>query len=391
MSIKVADNQINNPIDNKIDKVIEFVVNSTRIGRGVGVGGGGNFGGAGGAGGGGEPVQTTWDLVISVNGLSFDTNLFRIQLFGTGPNITVEWGDGSVETFNTTGNKDHLYASTGLKTIKISGSFVANGRIVVRRSPTNAAQIYSTSVIPHIPNLTSFQDAFRSQTALDYLAPLPERLFANNPQLTGFRGCFLGCAFDGPDIPTGLFANNVNVTDFTSCFSQIETLTSIPAGLFANNVNVTTFASCFGNSYILTEIPTGLFTNNPLVTSFAGCFNEAGIFSETSSLTIPVGLFDNNLNVTSFASCFQSANLTTVPSGLFANNVNVTTFNGVFNNLTLTTESYSNLLINIASNAAARLNNVAFGGGGSKYNLAGADARAILAAKPWTITDGGPA
>lgn len=337
------------------------------------------------------PTQTTWDLVISVNSLASDQNLFRIQLFGTGPNITVDWGDGSVETFTTTGSKDHLYASTGFKTVKISGSFVADGRIVVRRSPINAAQIYSTSVIPYIPNLTSFQNTFTSQTSLDVNAPLPAGLFANNPQVTSFRSCFQACSLDGPDIPVELFANNINVTDFAFCFSQnTDTLTTIPEGLFANNVNVTTFASCFANAYYLTEIPAGLFTNNPLVTSFSGCFNEAGI-DIFDPLIIPEGLFDSNVNVTTFAVCFQSCvNLTTVPSGLFANNVNVTSFSGVFGNVTLTTPSYSNLLINMASNAAARQSNVAFGGGNSKYNTAGATARATLAAKPWTFTDGGP-
>jgi hypothetical protein len=43
----------------------------------------------------------------------------------------------------------------------------------------------------------------------------------------------------------------------------------------------------------------------------------------------------------------------------------------------------------MASNAASRLDNVPFGGGNSKYNLAGETARNTFIAKGWTFTDGG--
>jgi hypothetical protein len=106
--------------------------------------------------------------------------------------------------------------------------------------------------------------------------------------------------------------------------------------------------------------------------------------------SVPSELFASNTVATNFNSSFESCTaLSSVPSGLFANNTAVISFADCFSSVTLTTSSYSNLLINIASNAASRLNNVPFGGGNSKYNLDGETARNILTGKNWTFADGG--
>jgi len=218
-----------------------------------------------------EPSEPTWDVNILTNGTNqtFSVNIVT----GTNPNITVDWGDGTVETFTTTGVKTRTYASAGSYTVKISGSFASNGNITLGSTNFERARVQSTSVIPTISGLT------------------------------GFNATFNGCT----------------------------SLTSIPSGLFDNNTAVTSFGS-----------------------TFFGC---------TSLTSIPSGLFDNNTAVTGFGS----------------------TFFGV----TLTTASYSNLLINMASNAASRLNGVPFHGGNSKYNTDGQTARQTLEAKSWTFTDGG--
>ena len=453
-----------------------------------------------------EPVQTTWDLEVVVSSLVAD-NRFQVALFGTGPNITVDWGDGTSNVYTTTGTKLKTYTTLGKFTVKISGSFAADGRITIPRAG-NGLYALSTSIIPIIPNLVSFDSTFSGQNSLGggflgskfgipenlfinhpnvtsfqnclravntfgFYFPIPERLFANNPNVTTFQGCFNQCQ-NLTYIPSGLFSDNPNVTNFRDCFSSCSSLTAIPADLFANNVNVTTFQGCFHQTEIteipaglfdnnvavstsgfrdcfnscyslatipsdlfannvnnlnfqscfrfceaLTTIPSDLFKNNINVTSFSGCFADcvnihtipAGLFannvkatsfsscfanlseSETYALTnVPVGLFDNNVNATNFANLFYSCySLTEVPSGLFANNVKVTDFDGTFYNITLTTPSYSNLLINMASNAAARLNSLYFDGGSSKYNTAGAAAQAVLLDKFWTFSDGGPA
>ena len=263
----------------------------------------------------------SWNLGIRITA---SNQTFGIQLNGTSPNITVDWGDGTVETFTTTGNKIRTYASAGNYTVKIRGSFGANGNI---RLNNGAHRVISTSVIPTINGLTNFDS------------------------------CFVDCS-SLTSIPSGLFASNTAVTSFAGCFLSCSSLTSIPSGLFASNTAVTDFSDCFSNCYSLTSIPSGLFANNTAVTNFVACF----------------------------ISCYS---LTSIPSGLFANNTAVIGFDSCFGGVTLTTTSYSNLLINMASNSASRQANVSFGGGNSKYNIDGQTAKnTLINTRDWSFTDG---
>ena len=127
-------------------------------------------------------------------------------------------------------------------------------------------------------------------------------------------------------IPEGLFKNNVNVTGFDSVFNSCTGITSIPEGLFKNNVNVTSFDGVFVGCTGITSIPEGLFKNNVNVTSFRG------VFSGCSGITsIPEGLFKNNVNVTSFRGVFSGCSgITSIPEGLFKNNVNAMDFSWAF-------------------------------------------------------------
>jgi PKD repeat protein len=121
-----------------------------------------------------------------------------------------------------------------------------------------------------------------------------------------------------------------------------------------------------------------------------GLISCDGMFFAGRFTTIPEGLFDNNPDITAFSFTFQScSNLVSIPTSLFDNQLNTISFDGCFANLTLDTTSYSNLLINMASNASSRQNDVSFGAGSSKYNLAGQTARQTLEAKNWTFADGG--
>ena len=61
----------------------------------------------------------------------------------------------------------------------------------------------------------------------------------------------------------------------------------------------------------------------------------------------------------------------------------------MFWGITLPTDIYSNMLVQLASNAAAK--EVWLHGGYSKYNAAGAEARQALIARGWIVIDGGRA
>jgi hypothetical protein len=354
------------------------------------------------------PVPTTWDVGVQTT----DTNqTFSIDIAsGTDPDITVDWGDETVQNFTTTGVKTRTYANSGTYIVKISGSFASGGNIRLGDTTAERARVQSTSVIPTIPGLTSFAGTFfdcfsltsipaglfdNNTAVTDFantfrdcssLTSIPAGLFDNNTAVTSFAGTFHRCSFL-TTIPAGLFDNNTAVTNFSNTFEVCFglTTTSIPAGLFANNTAVTSFSSTFRGCISLTSIPAGLFANNTAVTDFSSTFRNCSDLT-----TIPAGLFANNTAVTNFGQTFLScSDLTTVPAGLFANNTAVTSFAGTFGSVTLTTESYSNLLIDMASNAASRLNDVPFGGGNSKYNIDGQTARSTLTAKNWAFTDGG--
>jgi len=299
--------------------------------------------------------QTTWDVGIQI---TVANQTFGIVINGVNPNITIDWGEGTTQTYTTIGLKTQVYNTAGNYTVKINGSFSDNGNIRFPIIGNNNefisnANLLSTSVIPYIPGLTNFDFCFNNTQ--NRFTTIPSNLFINNPQATSFIGCFRN-AINLTSIPENLFANNPGVTSFLECFTSCLSLTTIPENLFANNPEVINFGGCFSNCENLTSIPENLFANNFNATNFTTCF----------------------------ADCFA---LTTVPSTLFANNINANSFNLCFASVSLTTTSYSNLLINMASNAASRPNNVLFGGGNSRYNLDGQIAKQTLETKGWTFTD----
>lgn len=96
----------------------------------------------------------------------------------------------------------------------------------------------------------------------------------------------------------------------------------------------------------------------------------------------------NTVAVTSMANMYQSCSaLTTIP---LYDMTNVTTATSMLLGATLKTQSYSDFLVNLATQSLK--SGVTFSGGSSKYNSAGATARAYLISTfGWTITDGGAA
>jgi hypothetical protein len=179
---------------------------------------------------------------------------------------------------------------------------------------------------------------------------------------------------------SGSFIDNANIVLGTN-FSERQRVKSTSVIPFISGL--TSFLDTFIYSAI-TSLPTGLFDNNPNIINFGWCFENCASLN-----SIPSGLFAQNLLVTNFSSCFRNTALSSIPSNLFNNNINVNNFENCFAETTLNTDSYSNLLINMASNAGSRLNNVSFGAGNSKYNLAGQTARQTLESKNWTFSDGG--
>jgi len=102
--------------------------------------------------------------------LEFNTNLsdgttITLPLYGT-VNVTVDWGDPSPnnETFNTTGDKEHTYASEGTYTVKITGTLTQFGKSTA--ACANADKLIKVTSFGDI-GLTSLRGAFYGTTNLE--------------------------------------------------------------------------------------------------------------------------------------------------------------------------------------------------------------------------------
>ena len=235
----------------------------------------------------------------------------------TGKYITIDWGDGTQEHYETAGAFSHRY-SVGESSdfdIKIIGDIKGlNSKDLDKNTITGIKQW-------GISKLESMEYAFYKQP-LEFIA---NDEFGALENVTSFPYTFQYCS-SLTSIPQGLFDKCSNVTSFNWTFGSCLSLTSIPQGLFDKCSNVTSFNCTFGSCSSLTSIPQGLFDKCTKVTNFESTFQYC------SSLTsIPKGLFDRCTNVTDFESTFYDcSSLTSIPKGLFDKCTEVTNFGATF-------------------------------------------------------------
>ena len=261
-----------------------------------------------------------------------------------GSNITIDWGDGTQENYETTGYFTHQYSveqSTEYD-IKITGDIKGLNSKELTNYVIRGVKQWGTS------KLESMEYAFYQQPlssiandesgalqyvtsfgytfwGCSYLTSIPEGLFDNCSKVTDFSHAFGNCS-SLTFIPKGLFDNCTQVTSFGLTFWGCSSLTSIPEGLFDKCTKVTDFISTFSGCTSLTSIPEKLFDNCTQVTSFYDTFNEC-----SSLISIPPRLFDNCIQVTSFYGTFDKcSSLTSIPPRLFENCTKVTDFSYTF-------------------------------------------------------------
>lgn len=180
---------------------------------------------------------------------------------GTSPAIVIEWGDGTVDRYTTTGQKTHTYAAAGTYIAKLSGRFDSSGNIRFGSDAGNRQRLKSTSAVPYIPGLLSFTATFSSCTGLT--GSIPTDLFRYNTQVStnGFYSTFYGCTGLSGSIPADLFRYNtlVSTSGFFQTFYGCTGLTSAPSLLFAYTPNCDSFQSVFQNCNKL-QLPADLFS-----------------------------------------------------------------------------------------------------------------------------------
>jgi surface protein len=111
-------------------------------------------------------VQNVIDMVLLVDTTAPGaTTAAAVPLAGT-VNVRVDWGDGTGETFTTSGNKTHTYATGGQYRVRIEGSLTAFGANVSRPEFIGCASFGRLGI-------TSLSSAFRTCVNL---VQVPSRL-----------------------------------------------------------------------------------------------------------------------------------------------------------------------------------------------------------------------
>jgi hypothetical protein len=262
-----------------------------------------------------EPVEPDyWEMTVTTpsDAATWSVNIAA----GSTPNILVNWGDSSSDTYTITGVKNHEYATAGTYTVRISGTFASGGCIRLGNTG-NFAYLKTVQPVGGITKIGNFQSSMRGCTGL---TSLPENLFRwVIPGAAGnaFYDTFYECT-GLSSIPANLFRYNTGISDnaFFQTFFGCTGLTSIPADLFRYNTAVSSngFYNTFYNCTGITSIPADLFRYN-IAVSTAGF---RGAFWNCSNLTTaPALLFKYNTACTSFENVFLNCNKLQLRADLF--------------------------------------------------------------------------
>lgn len=90
-----------------------------------------------------------WTLTVDITAAGQDWTVHIAA--GTGIALVIDWGDGWIEQFATTGHKTHVYGQPGRYHPKISGGFASGGNIRLGKDVSDKPRLKATSIVPTIP------------------------------------------------------------------------------------------------------------------------------------------------------------------------------------------------------------------------------------------------
>lgn len=320
-------------------------------------------------------------------------NTISFPVNGTSPNITVDWGDNTSNTYTTTGWKTHTYSSPGIYIVQVSGSMITLSFGGDAANTNNKLKLVRCLSFGNI-GLTSLIFAFRNCTNfIEAPTILPSTI-------TNLNSAFMDCSnFNHSNITQW---NTSNVTIMNSLFDGCSIFNQPIGSWNVSNVSGITraFARCFLFNQPLGSWNTGNFTNMSAMFEFCTNFNQ------------PLGSW-NLSKATNFGSLFRGCTNFNQPIGSW-NTANVVIMSNMFLNatsfyqdislwdirkVTAMATMFSGSYWGISNYNAALVawsslpvqNNVIAGFGTNQYS-SGAPATArnfLTSTKGWTITDGG--
>ena len=283
-----------------------------------------------------RPAPKPMIIVVDTTKAGSASNTFVLPIaINAAETAYADWGDGFITSL-VSGNNTHVYAASGVYTIKIYSKIFW---CVYFNNGGDKAKI--TQILSWGDGLfRNAVTAFQGCTNLTFIAPNIKLL------ATSVQSMHQG--------NTGLLAApNYSMTRVTNTSYMYASCSSIQTAAAINMSRVTNAANMHQGNTALTSIP---------FYDLSAATNVSFMFQVCSSVT-------------------------TVPLLNLSSVTNATSF---LQGVTLTTASYSDFLVHLATLPLQSA--VTFHGGSSKYNTTGGVARAYLISNfGWTITDGGAA
>lgn len=189
-------------------------------------------------------ARDPWRLTVQTTGSS-QTYTFTITS-GSGISILIDWGDGTVDLYTSTGQKTHTYTNAGTYKVKVSGRFSSGGNFNLGYNAGDASRLKAVSAMPYFPGLIAFNNLLKNCSGLT--GSIPADLFRYNPGVTtnAYIGTFYGCTGLTGSIPADLCRYNPGATSFDGTFYNCSGLSGdIPVHLLRYNIASLSFANTF--------------------------------------------------------------------------------------------------------------------------------------------------
>ena len=308
------------------------------------------------------------DAFITQWNTSLDASEFPYVTIPTHPDETydynVDWGDGNNST-NQSGDATHVYDSSGIKTVTITGTFP---RIYLNKG----SEAYKITSIDQwgTGTWTSMEAAFYGAENLVMTATDSPDL----SQVTSMKEMFRGARIFNGDISGW---DTSSVTDMSSVFHGANAFNQ-DIGEWVTS-KVTDMKYMFGDAYAFNTNIGEWVTSS--VTDMSRMFYNAHVFNPNIGGWI-------TSSVTDMSSMFRNAHAFNQNIGSWDVG-NLTNAMAMFFNITLSSENYDALLAGWAAQSPLQTG-VDFHGGNSEYCATDEHHDVLTQTYGWTITDGGP-
>lgn len=182
----------------------------------------------------------------------------------TGYDVSIDWGDGTVQNNITSPPLFHSYTDDKEKhTVIISGT-------VDSLSSMNYPGKHEISILKPFKNINTINLSANSFSKVSYV---PDDLFVNYPNITSLTGVFQDISQDNVfvQVSENVFSYLSNLENISQCFNKRKLSNSITAKWFESNLELVDCSSVFVSSNVKT-VPSNLFKNNRKVTNYSSIF-----------------------------------------------------------------------------------------------------------------------